>query len=250
MVGIVLLSLAAAWRGAKVYPLSAEAWWALGLGSAMVFGVLTYLRHRWAPFTAPIVALSVGVSLGGLSAYLQRESGGFFGIAVLGAVATFPVTLWLLHQRVIPATDRVRIVVHAVAGALFLLHLTRWALVPAGVGMPGLLGVGPVGIAFCALLAAVAAVNLALDLQVVAGGMDDGRNDEAELAALQWYGAFALLVTMLWNGRRDRAHAGDHAQPCPAGRSPREHHRRLGSGGDHPNRRVHCSRAGRGGLCP
>jgi uncharacterized YccA/Bax inhibitor family protein len=52
---------------------------------------------------------------------------------------------------------------------------------------------GPVGIAFSVVVVAVAAFNLVLDFDFIEQGAARGAPQYME-----WYGAFALLVTLVW----------------------------------------------------
>ncbi len=60
-------------------------------------------------------------------------------------------------------------------------------------GIPLIHGSGTVGIVFSLLVAGVAALNLVLDFDFIEQGAEAGAPKYME-----WYGAFALLVTLVW----------------------------------------------------
>ena len=62
-----------------------------------------------------------------------------------------------------------------------------------GVGIPFIHGSSPIGIGFSLVVVGVAAFNLVLDFDFIERGAA-GRAPKQ----MEWYGAFALLVTLVW----------------------------------------------------
>jgi len=62
-----------------------------------------------------------------------------------------------------------------------------------GVMMPMIHSSGPMGIGFSLLVIGVAAFNLLLDFDFIERGAQAGAPKQ-----LEWYGAFGLLVTLVW----------------------------------------------------
>ena len=54
-------------------------------------------------------------------------------------------------------------------------------------------GSGPIGIGFSVIVVAIAALNLVLDFDMIEAGVAAGAPKYME-----WYGGFALLVTLIW----------------------------------------------------
>lgn len=192
---LAVLLLAAAWyvwRHALYLPLSAEGLAAVGGGIAMVFGVVTYLRREWAGITSPVFAMCIGMLVGGMSSYLARTIGAPVGIAVMGSPAAFVVMLWLYNRRVLHPSDPLRMSLNIVTGGMFLLYLLTFVMQPLGVDIPVLV-LEPVAITLCALTVSVAALNLTLDVEEI-----ERAARESASAEFEWFGAFALLVTLVW----------------------------------------------------
>jgi uncharacterized YccA/Bax inhibitor family protein len=59
--------------------------------------------------------------------------------------------------------------------------------------MPLIYGAGPVGIVFSLIVVTIAALNLVLDFDFIEQGTLQGAPKYME-----WYGAFALMVTLIW----------------------------------------------------
>lgn len=181
------------WQRLLYQPLSAEALAACGMGIGMIFSAIAWMRRDWAGLVAPVVALCVGLLLGGMSAYLHREVGGLVGIALVGSPAAFGVLLWLHHAHLAEPGERVRACLNVVTGALFLLYLVTFALQPIELLRMPLLLTEPVGAMFCVLVVSVAALNLVLDFDRVGEVVRAGASEE-----LEWYAAFGLLISLVW----------------------------------------------------
>ena len=120
------------------------------------------------------------------------------GIVVQAAgatIAVFGVMLFLYRARIIKVTERFRtIVVSATIGIMvfygvcFLIQLFAGSDSVSFLSSPSLLG-----IAFSVFVAGIAAMNLALDFDFIERGSKMGLDKDFE-----WYGAFALLVTIVW----------------------------------------------------
>jgi uncharacterized YccA/Bax inhibitor family protein len=59
--------------------------------------------------------------------------------------------------------------------------------------IPGIFGNGIVGIGFSLVVVIIAAMNLVLDFDMIEQGAQQGVPKYME-----WYGGFALLVTLIW----------------------------------------------------
>lgn len=100
--------------------------------------------------------------------------------------------LFLYERKIIRVTDKLRSIVFAATGAIFLMYLASWILSFFGVQMGFLHDSGPLGIGISLFVIAVAAFNLLLDFDMVeqyAGRMEK---------YMEWYCGFAVLVTLVW----------------------------------------------------
>ena len=112
-----------------------------------------------------------------------------------GTIAVFGVMLFLYRARIIKVTERFRtIVISATIGIMvfygvcFLIQLFAGSGSVSFLSSPSLLG-----IAFSVFVAGIAAMNLALDFDFIERGSKMGLDK-----GFEWYGAFALLVTIIW----------------------------------------------------
>ena len=131
--------------------------------------------------------------LGGISALFERS---YPGIAVQAVGLTFGVLFVMLvayKTGVIRATEKFKIGVIAATGGIALLYLVEILLSFFNVHVPMIHQSGPIGIAFSVFVVIIAALNLVLDFDMIETG--------AQIRApkyMEWYGAFGLMVTLIW----------------------------------------------------
>ena len=81
----------------------------------------------------------------------------------------------------------------AATGAIFLLYLVSFVLGFFGVSLPFIHGSGWMGIGFSLFVVGLAAFNLLLDFDMV-----DQMVARRAPKAMEWFAAFALMVTLVW----------------------------------------------------
>ena len=131
--------------------------------------------------------------MGALSAVLERR---YPGIAIQAVALTFAVLgAMLLAYRtgLIRVTQRFRAIVVGATGAIMLLYLVSTVLSFFHVSLPFLYSSSPLSIGISLVIIAVAALNLALDFDMIESGVAQGVP-----RYMEWYGAFGLLVTLVW----------------------------------------------------
>jgi len=168
-------------------------WLMAGLIGGLVVALVTTFKQAWAPFTAPVYALLEGLVLGGLSAIFEASYPGIAFQAVGLTAATLAALLLAYKSGLIRATPTFKKGIIAATGGIFLLYLASFVLGLFGVRIPGLFDSGLVGILFSGFVVTVAALNLVLDFDLIERGAAQGAPKYME-----WYGAFALLVTLIW----------------------------------------------------
>jgi uncharacterized YccA/Bax inhibitor family protein len=193
-----------AWKefsdGGNVYPLILTgAFGGLGLALIMAF------KKQWSPYLAPAYALLEGLFVGGVSAYFeyatttgeQGYAAGYGGIVVQAIGLTFAVVaaMYLLYKfKVIQATQRFKSIVFTATLGIAIFYLVCWGMTFFNVGVPGFLyQASAFGIGFSVFVVALAAMNLILDFDMIEKGAEMGAPKYME-----WYGAFGLLVTIVW----------------------------------------------------
>jgi len=191
---ILVVSAVVGWQIAN--PIVLIGTFFLGLGVAIAVCV----KREWAPVLAPIYAIVEGVFVGGISSWYATAQAttkypGAVPLAVLGTVCVFGIMLFLYATRVIKVTETFKMVVVGATIGIMVTYLGSWLMsifIPNIWQMP-IYGNGWIGIAFSAFVIVIAAMNLALDFNLV----EEGVNNEAP-QYMEWFAGFALLVTLVW----------------------------------------------------
>jgi uncharacterized YccA/Bax inhibitor family protein len=163
-----------------------------GIGGFIV-AIVTIFKKEWAGITAPIYALLEGLVLGGISAMLETR---YHGIAIQAVSLTFGTLLVMLlayRSGLIKVTERLRLGIVAATGGIAVFYLLQFILGFFGVHFTAINGSSPIGIGFSLIVVAVAALNLVLDFDMIENGARMGAPKYME-----WYGAFALMITLIW----------------------------------------------------
>lgn len=165
----------------------------LGLIGGLVTSIVTIFAKRWAAVTAPLYAACEGLVLGGLSAMYEVRYPGivFQGIAL--TLGTMVAMLVIYRTGAIRVTDKFRMGVIAATGGIALVYLMSMLLGLFGVNVGFIYSAGPLGIGISLLVVGVAALNLVLDFDFV-----DRASKQGAPKVMEWYGAFALVVTLVW----------------------------------------------------
>ena len=192
LLAVVVVAAAFSWRaadsGTVLLPGVGVAFFAL-LGLA----IATAFRPRWAIVTGPLYALASGVLLGAISALYNAEYDGIVGQAVLATMATAGGMLLAYATGLIRATPRFRKIIISATLGIVLLYVVSIVMRLFGAQVPLLHDSGPLGIGISLFIVAVAAFNLILDFDFIERGANAGIDKRME-----WYGAFALIVTLVW----------------------------------------------------
>ncbi|MGH2470998.1 MAG: Bax inhibitor-1/YccA family protein [Candidatus Limnocylindria bacterium] len=169
----------------------------LGAIAGFVLALVTVFRKQWAPITAPLYAFAQGLFIGGISVMLEVTYPGIVLPAVSLTVGIFVAFLLIYRTRVIRVTEKLRLAVFAATGGVVLVYLASLVLSLVGVQVGFLnevmAGSGALGIGVNVLVIGIAAFNLLLDFDLVERGVA-GRAPKY----MEWYAAFALLVTLVW----------------------------------------------------
>ena len=172
--------------------------WVLGsaIGGLIIAIVLAFVP-KYSPYLAPAYALIKGVFLGGISAVYSLAFAKTAPGIVMGAIGlTFGVVIamFLLYNfRVIKATERLRSVIFTAITGIMLFYALALILGLFGIQMPLLYDSSPLGIGLSLVIVSVAALKLILDFDMIEQGARMGAPKYME-----WYSAFALLVTIVW----------------------------------------------------
>jgi uncharacterized YccA/Bax inhibitor family protein len=196
--GLLLLCVVAtsAWTWGMAHsetPEAAMPWMIGGMIGGFIVALVTIFKKQWSPLTAPLYALLEGLVLGGISAIFEKS---YPGIAVQAVGLTFGtlfVMLLAYKSGIIRATQGFKLGVIAATGGIAVFYLVEMLLGFFHVQVPAINGSGFIGIGFSLFVVIIAALNLVLDFDMIETGVQNGAPKYME-----WYGAFGLMVTLIW----------------------------------------------------
>jgi uncharacterized YccA/Bax inhibitor family protein len=196
MMILLLASASFVWKaaaeGKNVMP-----WMIGGAIGGLVIAIVLAFKPTFAAVLAPIYALLEGAFVGGISAFYSNAFDAYAPNIVMQAVGlTFGVVIamFVLYRTgVIRATQRFKSIVFAATAGIAVFYLLAFVLRFFGVEMPLIHESTTMGIIFSLIVVAIAALNLILDFDMIEQGAAMGAPKYME-----WYGAFGLLVTIVW----------------------------------------------------
>lgn len=202
MLLIVILAATFTWRkffGAidpanpGVLPSGIMVWTMVGAIGGFITAIITSFSPRRAAMTAPIYAVFEGLFLGAISALFEAMYPGLVMRAVLLTFGVFVVMLLLFRSGTIRVTDKFRTIIIAATAGVALVYFVSFIASLFGANMGFMYGGGMIGIGFSLVVVAIAALNLILDFDMIVRGA----NARAP-QFMEWYGAFGLMVTLIW----------------------------------------------------
>jgi len=164
-----------------------------GALGAFVLAMVTAFKHPWAPYTTPAYAVLEGLALGGISVIFESSYPGIVSQAVFLTFGTLGALLIAYRSGVIRATEKFKLGVMAATGGIMIFYFLSFILGFFGVSVPLIHSSGTFGILFSLFVVVIAALNLVLDFDLIERGAAQGAP-----RYMEWYGAFALLVTLVW----------------------------------------------------
>lgn len=165
----------------------------VGAIAGFVLALIISFRMTSAPYLALPYAACEGLFLGGISAELERR---YPGVAIQAVGLTFGVLAAMLigyKTGLIRVTQRFRAIVFGATMAIVLLYVAAMVLHLFHVGTPFLYGSSRLSLGLSLVIIAIAALNLALDFDMIDTGVSQGAP-----RFMEWYCAFGLLVTLVW----------------------------------------------------
>jgi len=195
---LAILMSTAMWTWSKTSDPSSAGFIHITFIGSMIVGFIlamaTSFRPKWSPITAPLYAACEGLLLGILSAYFEMR---YPGIVVQAVGLTFAVTFAMLmgyKAGWLQATPGLRKGLMIAMGGIMIFYAIVWIASMFGIHPPGFLnGGGPLGIAFSLFVVGIASMSLILDFDMIESASRQGLEKYME-----WYGAFALMVTLIW----------------------------------------------------
>ncbi|MCB0340015.1 MAG: Bax inhibitor-1/YccA family protein, partial [Bdellovibrionales bacterium] len=161
---------------------------------AFIVALVLCFKQNWAPALTPAYAALEGCFLGAISLMFEATYPGLVFQAVMLTFGTFFALLMAYKSKLIPVTDKFRMGIVAATGGIFLLYLITWIGSFFGMQSSFLHGSGAFSIGLSVVIVIVAALNLVLDFDFIERGAKSGQMPKY----MEWYGAFGLLVTLVW----------------------------------------------------
>lgn len=208
LVAICAISAVLAWSMMTTGLFGVSVGWAIptfgGMLGGLVLGLVITFVPKAAPFLAPVYAVLEGAFIAGLSLMVaERWLGGAESAAATGTifqavVLTFAIAVGMLlaYGTGLIKGGPVFTAVAITGGTGLLLYVgVLWiANGLFGAGLPNLYAsASPIGIGFSALCLVLASMYLVLDFRMIDRGVRAGAPKYME-----WYGGFALLMTLVW----------------------------------------------------
>jgi len=169
----------------------------VGIFGGLITAMIVIFKPQLAKYVAPLYALLEGFALGGISVMVQSAFAEAYPGIVLQAVGlTFAVALGMLALyafRVIRATQKFRSIIFSATLGIMIFYVITWILGLFHVNVAFMYDSSLLGIGISIFIVAIAALNLILDFDMIERGAEMGAPKYME-----WYGAFGLMITMVW----------------------------------------------------
>ena len=165
-----------------------------GIGG-FILAIITVYKKEWAPITVPIYAVLEGGMLGGISYMYNSLYDGIVTNAILLTVGILVSLLIAYRSGYIKATENFKLGIFAATGGIAIVYLINFFMgfFGSGLGVMSVNNASPISIGFSIVVVIIAALNLVLDFDFIEEGAEKGAPKYME-----WYGAFGLLVTLIW----------------------------------------------------
>jgi len=162
-----------------------------------IAALVVIFKKEWSAYVAPVYALLEGVFLGGISAiYNNVFAKTAPGIVTQAVLLTFGavIAMYVLYRfRIIKVTEQFRSIIFIATAGIAIFYLLSIVLRLFHVDIAFIHEGSRLGIVFSLFVVCIAALNLLLDFDMIEKGVAAGAPKYME-----WYGAFGLLVTIVW----------------------------------------------------
>lgn len=165
-----------------------------GIGG-FILALVTIFKKEWAPITVPLYAILEGALLGGISYMYNSSYNGIVTNAILLTVGILVSLLMAYRSGYIKATENFKLGIFAATGGLAIVYFVNFIMgfFGSGLGVMSVDNASPLSIGFSIVVVIIASLNLVLDFDFIEEGAEKGAPKYME-----WYGAFGLLVTLIW----------------------------------------------------
>ena len=165
-----------------------------GVGGFIV-ALITIFKKKWAPVTVPIYAILEGGLLGGISFMYSKMYDGIVLNAICLTIGILLSLLMAYRSGLIKPSENFKLGIAAATGGIGIVYLINFVMgfYGSGMGVMSINNSSMMSIGFSLVVIVIAALNLVLDFDFIEEGAEKGAPKYME-----WYGAFGLLVTLIW----------------------------------------------------
>ena len=168
-----------------------------GIFGGFICAIVISFKPNWAPYITPLYGILEGLFIGGISAILNNAFKEKYPGLIMQAVGlTFGVafSMFILYNfRIIKATQKLKSMIMTATLGVGIFYLITIVMSWFHISMPFMYDGSTLGIGISLVIVAIAAMNLILDFDLIEQGAETGAPK-----FMEWYGAFALMVTMVW----------------------------------------------------
>ena len=170
----------------------------IGFIGGLIVAIITIFKKEWSPITVPIYAILEGLALGGVSKmYATAFEPGIVPKAIFLTLGILFALLFAYKTKLIRPTENFKLIVFSATAGIGVVYLLSFVMSMFGSGV-GMAIMSPtnsslMSIGFSLFVVAIASLNLVMDFDFIEEGVESGAPKYME-----WYGAFGLLVTLIW----------------------------------------------------
>ena len=165
-----------------------------GIIGCFLFLTLIF-KKSWAPFIVPLYSISQGFVVGGVSYLYNSQYEGIVLQSVLLTILVLFSMLFAYRSKIIKPTQNFKLAIFSSIMAIFVLYVIDFFMGLFGTGLsildPRNSSLASIGASV--FIVAIGAFSLVIDFDFIEEGAEKGAPKYME-----WYGAFGLLVTLIW----------------------------------------------------
>lgn len=161
---------------------------------SLILSLIIVFNKTTVAFISPFYAFGEGLLLGTITLFFEKDYPGIAFNAIFLTITVLFCMLAAFKAGFIKATGKFRLIIVTATLAICLLYIVELILSLCGVtGFTFIYASTPLGIVFSIFVVIIAALNLIIDFDMIQQGVSLGAPKYME-----WYGAFALMVTIVW----------------------------------------------------
>lgn len=169
----------------------------IGAFGGLIVAVVMAFKKEWAGYLAPAYGVLEGLFLGAISAmydFVFAEKMPNIITNAVGLTLGAVIAMFLLYRfQIIKATEKFKSIIFTATAAIGVFYLVVMVVRMFGVQMPFMHDTSLLGFGISFFIVGIAALNLILDFDMIEKGAEQGAPKYME-----WYGAFGLMVTIVW----------------------------------------------------